>query len=188
MNDNQSPAGCEKHDKSFEKQIPKSKVVPVKSHNAKRPKTGKRKKPSESGNGKKFTQERRNSTLLEKACVLQKLELPADTIVTRLLDLNEQLCNPPLPKSEVRAIAKSAAESASNSADDFVSRLTQDIEFWHDENDDPFATLPQGGHRENWLVGSRSNPPRCNRCCPGLAGHRSRFAYRNEETYISPFR
>ena len=101
---------------------------------------------------------KRNDTLFAKACALQRMELPEETIATTLLDLNQRLCSPPLPEQEVRAIAKSAASSDSEVRVGFLARLCRDTELWHDENDDPFVTLPQNDHRENWLIGKRCRP------------------------------
>jgi hypothetical protein len=99
---------------------------------------------------------KRNETLFNKACALKQMDLPEDTIATVLLDLNQRLCQPPLSEQEVRSIAHSAATGESKAKVDFLDRLLRDIELWHDENDDPFVTLPQEGHRENWKIGTKS--------------------------------
>jgi len=101
---------------------------------------------------------KRNDVLFMKACSLRQLELPKETIAATLLDLNQRLCKPPLPEKEVRNIAHSAATGDAKPKVGFLSRLLKDIELWHDENDDPFVTLPQGEHQENWLIGRRSRP------------------------------
>lgn len=97
---------------------------------------------------------KRNDTLFAKACALRDLKLPAETILATLLDLNSRLCDPPLPESEVRSIVKSVTTGAKPS-DNFVKLLLSEMELWHDENGDPFATVPQEGHRENWKIGKR---------------------------------
>ena len=103
----------------------------------------------------KITEGKRNETLFGKACSLKQMELPEETIAATLLDLNDRICDPPLPESEVRAIAHSAATQDSKAKIGFLNRLLRDIELWHDENGEPFATLPQDDHRENWLIGKR---------------------------------
>jgi hypothetical protein len=103
------------------------------------------------------TEGRRNDTLFQKACALRDLKLPPETIFAALLDLNQRLCKPPLTEAEVRGIAASAARGESR-ARGFVGRLLGEVDLWHDENDEPFATLPQDDHTENWKIGSRSRP------------------------------
>jgi hypothetical protein len=95
----------------------------------------------------------RNNALFVKACGLKDIGLPEETIAATLLDLNQRLCKPPLPEDEVRAIAHSAATQKPKVG--FLERLLGDFELWHDENGDPFATIPQGEHRENWKIGKR---------------------------------
>jgi Bifunctional DNA primase/polymerase, N-terminal/Primase C terminal 1 (PriCT-1) len=98
----------------------------------------------------------RNDTLFKKACGLRDLKLPAETVTLTLLDLNERLCKPPLPEAEVLAIVKSAMNGEAKPKTDFVTLLLNEVDLWHDENDDPFVTLPQREHRENWLIGKRA--------------------------------
>ena len=69
--------------------------------------------------------------------------LAPETILATLLELNLRLCQPPLPDDEVRGIAHSAATSDTNAKIGFVARLLRDIELWHDENDEPYVTLPR---------------------------------------------
>src|SRR5262249_7287877 len=109
-----------------------------------------------SANGE-IAEGKRNDTLFQKACALRDLKLPQETILATLLDLNGRLCKPPLPEQEVHEIAKSVAKGESK-ARSIVGRLLGEIELGHDENDEPFGSLPQGDHRENWKIGSRSRP------------------------------
>jgi hypothetical protein len=97
---------------------------------------------------------KRNDTLFRLACSLRDLKLPADTILVALLDANRRRCKPPLPEAEVRGIVESVAKGESK-AGCFLTRLLDEIELWHDENDDPYLTLVQGDHRENWRIGKR---------------------------------
>lgn len=101
---------------------------------------------------------KRNSTLFRKALSLRDLKLSEETVLSALLDLNERLCKPPLPEQEVRSIAASAMKREAKPAIGFLEVLISEIELWHDENDDPFMTLTQDGHRENWMIGKRSRP------------------------------
>lgn len=156
MNKKKSPAACKNNSKNSDKIIAKSQLVSTKLHKVTRPRNGKKQKPSKSRKGKKVAQDSRNDTLREKAYALKKLNLPDSEIETMLLDLNKKLCAPSLQKSEVQAIVKSVIEDASNSKGGFVPRLLRDMELWHDENGDPFATLTQGEHRENLRIGKRS--------------------------------
>ncbi len=111
-----------------------------------------------SDDGEKVTEGKRNNTLFAKACQLKKMELSEAEIAAALLPLNHRLCSPPLSDAEVQQIAKSAANSEGGVGTGFVDDLLREIELWHDENDDPYATLPQGEHKENWQIGSRSRP------------------------------
>ncbi len=107
--------------------------------------------------GEKVKEGKRNNTLFGNACQLKKMGLDEAGIATALLALNVRLCDPPLPVSEVRAIAKSAA-SGEGVGTGFVENLIREIDLWHDESDDPYATLPQGEHKENWKIDKRSRP------------------------------
>jgi hypothetical protein len=100
---------------------------------------------------------KRNDELFRRACALTDLKLPAAVVLKTLLDLNEKLCKPPLPEAEVRAIAASAAKGKPRSGG-FLARLLDEMELWHDETDEPCATVPVEGHRETWRVDSRSKP------------------------------
>lgn len=97
---------------------------------------------------------KRNDTLFAKACALRDLKLPPETILATLLDLNARLCDPPLPDSEIQSIVKSVTTQGKPS-DNLVKLLLSEMELWHDENGDPFATVSQEGHRENWKIGKR---------------------------------
>jgi hypothetical protein len=100
---------------------------------------------------------RRNDTLFQKACALRDLKLPQETILATLLDLNRRLCKPRLSEQEVRGIAASVAKGESK-AKGFVGQLLGEIELWHDEDNEPFITLPQDDHKEHWKIGTRSRP------------------------------
>jgi hypothetical protein len=106
---------------------------------------------------------KRNDTLFRKACALWDL-VPPDMLVTVLLDLNRQLCKPPLPEEEVRGIATSVAKGKPEGSspplpgDEFVERLLAETTLWHDENSEPYLTLTQDDHEENWAIGKRSRP------------------------------
>ncbi len=112
----------------------------------------------EPGDGETVTEGKRNTTLFSKACQLKLCGLDEESIATALLSLNVQLCHPPLDETEVRQIAKSAASGESGVGSGFVENLIREIELWHDQNDDPFVTLPQGEHKENWKIDKRSRP------------------------------
>jgi ABC-type oligopeptide transport system ATPase subunit len=87
---------------------------------------------------------------------MKSLDVTEAVILATILDLNQRRCKPPLPDKEVRAIAKSATKSDSKPKASFLKRLQQDVEFWHDENGEPYATISQGDHRENWRIGKKS--------------------------------
>ena len=101
---------------------------------------------------------KRNTTLYLAGCQLRQMGLPNEAIADTLLKLNEKLCKPPLEDDEVQKIAQSVVNGDGKAGGDFVERLVSEIELWHDQNGDPFATLKQGEHKENWLIGSRSRP------------------------------
>lgn len=113
---------------------------------------------AESNGSDSIPEGKRNEGLFAKGCALKEMGLPEETILATLLDLNARLCVPPLPESEVRSISHSAASGEVKAKIGFIQRLLGDIELWHDENGDPFATVPQGDHRENWMIGKRSRP------------------------------
>ena len=113
---------------------------------------------AESTTGEEVTEGERNKTLFAKACQLKKMGLGEAEIAGALIPLNARLCSPPLDETEVRQIAKSAASGEGGVGTGFVEHLLREIELWHDENDDPYATLPQGEHRENWKIDKRSRP------------------------------
>lgn len=113
-------------------------------------------KPTDStDDSEKIPLGKRNDTLFAKACALAGVGLKEDAIAAALLELNQRLCDPPLPDDEVAAIAKSAASGETKPKVGFLARLLGDIELWHDDNDDRFATLSQGEHKENWKIGKR---------------------------------
>lgn len=115
--------------------------------------------PNTEGAGNDIPEGKRNASLFQKANALRRAALPQETILTALLDLNQRLCRPPLPEQEVRGIVASVMTNDGPKAKEgFLQRLMQDIELWHDENDNPFVTLSQDGHRENWLIDKRSRP------------------------------
>jgi hypothetical protein len=113
--------------------------------------------PSPTAGDGEIAEGKRNDTLFRAACSLRDLKLPDETILAALLDLNRRRCKPPLPEDEVRGIAKSVAKGVSK-AGSFLARLLGEVELWHDESDEPFITLPQDGHKENWKIGTRSRP------------------------------
>ena len=93
-------------------------------------------------------------------------------IAAALLEVNERQCDPPLGQEEVRKIAHGVATGESKEEVGFVAGLIRDLELWHDQNDDPFATLPQGNHHENWRIGKRVR-----QCCRWVSKR-----YNNEPT------
>lgn len=97
----------------------------------------------------------RNDVLFKKACAFRGLGLDEEGIANALLEVNDKLCDPALPEDEVRNIAHSAASGETQAKIGFLERLLPGIELWHDQNDDPFATLPQGEHKENWKIGKK---------------------------------
>lgn len=113
--------------------------------------------PNQTEGDGKIAEGKRNDTLFQKACSLRDLKLPPETLLATLLDLNKRVCKPPLPEQEVRGIAASVAKGESR-AKSFAGRLLGEIELWHDENDEPFVTLPQDDHKEHWKIGNRSRP------------------------------
>jgi hypothetical protein len=56
----------------------------------------------------------RNKTLFRRACGLRGNGKPFEEILTRISDLNNTLCDPPLESSEIYSIARSAAAYAPN--------------------------------------------------------------------------
>jgi hypothetical protein len=113
---------------------------------------------TESGlsDGGSIEEGRRNDALFKKGCALNELKLPESAIAATLLDLNENFCEPPLPESEVRAIAHSVAGRSAVSKTGFINQLLESVELWHDEDGTPYATIPLGVHQENWRVGKKS--------------------------------
>lgn len=109
----------------------------------------------DAADGDKIAEGQRNDTLFQKACALRDAGLAEEEIAAALLPLNARLCDPPLPDDEVRAIAHSAAKANDKPKVGFLARLMGETELWHDENEDPFATLPVGEHLENWKIGKR---------------------------------
>jgi hypothetical protein len=105
--------------------------------------------------GQEILEGKRNDTIFRHACALRELMLPPETICTTLLDLNQRLCKPPLPDDEVKAIVRSALDGTKPKSN-FVTRLLNEIELWHDESDEPYATLVQHGHKENWRISKKS--------------------------------
>ncbi len=99
----------------------------------------------------------RNAALFRKACMLRDLKLPPETVLAALLDLNRRLCKPPLSEEEVRDVVQSAAKGEPRQRT-FLTGLLGEIELWHDDRDEPYITLPQDRHRENWPIGQRSRP------------------------------
>jgi hypothetical protein len=120
--------------------------------------SGSKPKTAGGSSGDDIAEGKRNESLFAKACALREMGLGEETMAGALLDLNDRLCKPPLPEEEVAAIAHSAATGESKAKIGFLARLLHDIELWHDENDTPFATLPQGDHKENWSIGNRCRP------------------------------
>jgi hypothetical protein len=97
----------------------------------------------------------RNDTLFGKALALKKAGIPEAELADVLLALNEKLCDPPLPESEVSTIAESAAKGDGKDKDDFVSQLLDEVELWQNENDEPYVTVLQGEHSENWPISDK---------------------------------
>lgn len=58
-------------------------------------------------NGATIAEGQRNDTLFRDACAMRRRGLPLAAIEAALLAENAQLCNPPLPESEVRLLAQS---------------------------------------------------------------------------------
>lgn len=99
---------------------------------------------------------KRNDTLFQKGCALADLHLPPATITSTLLSLNLELCNPPLPESEVLSIAASVLNAGAKVGP--LDQLLSKLELWHDPNGEPFATIQQGEHKEHWRIGKRQKP------------------------------
>ena len=104
----------------------------------------------------KIPQGKRNDTLFARVCSLRAAGLSDDVLLSAVLDLNRRLCDPPLPEDEVERLVKSA--EGSNPLVGFVERLCEDIELWHCADSEPYATVPQEDHRENWRIGHRGGP------------------------------
>jgi primase-like protein/bifunctional DNA primase/polymerase-like protein len=112
-------------------------------------------KPSDSSDT--IPEGQRNDTLFKMACNLRKIGMSEDVVADSLLALNKRVCDPPLPEAEVQAIAHSAAtDETAKPKVGFLNRLLGDVELWHCDNDEPFVTLPQCDHKENWKIGKRN--------------------------------
>jgi len=111
---------------------------------------------SEPSGSEDIPEGKRNKTLFGKGIAAKATGLDEAAIAALLLDQNARLCKPPLDEAEVQAIAHSVAKCDEDTKVGFLSRLLKDIELWHDENDEPFITLPQGEHRENWKISKKS--------------------------------
>lgn len=110
-----------------------------------------------SGSAGPIPEGKRNDTLFRRARDLRAAGLDADALLSTIFALNGKWCDPPLPDREVREIVHSVMKQDLN-LPDFLSQLLETVELWHDENGEPFATLTQNGHRENWPINKRSRP------------------------------
>ncbi len=107
-------------------------------------------RPGSSGanGGAKIPEGQRNAYLTSRAGALRRKGEPEETILAALLAANQVRCDPPLPESEVRRIAKSVAryepaepqlkigstrEDTSNS-ERFAQQHRDYVKFWHGRN------------------------------------------------------
>jgi hypothetical protein len=86
---------------------------------------------------------------------LYDVGLSAGAVRTALLAFNRQCSKPPLPGEEVARIARSAAKGKERRAT-FLDGLLGEVESWHDDRDEPYITLTQDGHKENWPLRGRA--------------------------------
>lgn len=114
------------------------------------------KKPAQvpSAVGDKIREGRRNDELFKKACALRDV-IPAELLLSTLLELNAQQNDPPLLDSEVKVIHASALRGEKPGGN-FLERFMEGIKLWHDKDRVAYATFTNDGHSEHCRVGHKS--------------------------------
>jgi len=128
------------------------------------------KQPDRNGDGK-IKPGSRNNDLTSLAGKLRRDGLAPAAIQAALLEHNKTKCDPRLPEKEVKTIAASVSKYESSQPEgknqgdgnreerptqaQALISLAEGVEFFHDAEDDSYATVPVDGHRENWRVRSR---------------------------------
>lgn len=67
-------------------------------------------KPAAAGEPLRIPAGMRNSSLFERACVMQRAGFPSNAIHRAIADLNAEACEPPVPDDELRTLIASAAK------------------------------------------------------------------------------
>ena len=98
----------------------------------------------------------RNDTLFRMSCEAMRSGLSESSCLAAMKSTNSERCRPPLDDAEVTQIVASAAKTLSDASS--FDALMGSLDLWSDQNDDPYATVPQGEHFENWLIDKRSKP------------------------------